>query len=393
MRTRTPRGHRTNHRTVAVTLGAVVALLAGQVGAAAAALPFDRGIDDACDGNAIDADRFSDVDPDDVHAQAINCLWVYGVVQGRFVDGENLYSPADDVTRQEMASFVATMVDQLPAEQYALPDAEDGPDFSDAADISSPHASNVERLRSAGIISGYDDGTFRPEVTIDRAQMASYIAQAIETATGEDMLRAEGEPFEDISGTHRANIEKLTQAGIVQGQTRTTYEPDQATTRAQMATMIARSLDYFVLEGYLLAPAFAPATAPATLGVTDVDVAAHDDYDRVTFTLEGDDALAGWNVRYVDAAVAPGSGHTVDVDGDAILSVTLTGMALPPDLDEDLWDDERIAFDGEAIIEIVDVSVFEGQQQIFLGTSGRNGFSVERLDDPQRIYIDVSHDS
>ena len=114
MRTRTPRGHRTTHRTVAVTFGAAVALAAGQLGAAAAALPFDRGIDDACDDNAADADQFSDVAPDDVHATAINCLWVYGVVQGRFVDGENRYSPADAVTREQMASFVATMVDQLP---------------------------------------------------------------------------------------------------------------------------------------------------------------------------------------------------------------------------------------------------------------------------------------
>ena len=374
-------------------MGAAIALVVGQVGAAAAALPFDRGIGEACEESAQDADAFIDVDATLLHATAINCLWAYGVVQGQVDDGERVYSPGSDVTREQMASFIASMIDQLPNEVYALPGADAGPDFTDAAEISSAHEVNVDRLQQAGIVAGYDDGTFRPDVSIDRAQMASFIARAIERATGEELMQAEGEPFEDIGDTHQANIEKLAQAGIVQGETRTTYAPNAPTTRAQMATMIARSLDYFVFEGFLEPVAFAPATAPSTLGVTHVDTGVHDDADRVTFTLEGDDALAGWNVRYVDDAVAHGSGQPVEVEGDAILQVTLTGMALPPDLEEDLWDDERIAVDGNGIVEIVDLSVYEGQQQIFIGTTGINGFSVDRSSDPQRIYIDVDHAS
>ncbi len=374
-----------------VAIGTTIALAAGQVGAAAAALPFDRGIDDACEESAQDADQFADIDATHPHATAINCLWAYGVVQGQVDDGEHVYSPGSDVTREQMASFIASMIDQLPDEVYALPGTDADPDFTDAAEISSAHEVNVDRLQQAGIISGYDDGTFRPEVSIDRAQLASFIARAIERVIDDELMRAEGEPFEDVDGTHQASIEKLTQAGIVQGQTRTTYGPDAPTTRAQMATMIARSLDYFVFEGFLEPVAFAAATAPSTLGVTDVDTGVHDDVDRVTFTLEGDDALAGWNVRYVDDAVAHGSGKPVDVEGAAILQVTLTGMALPPDLDEELWDDERISVEGDGIVEIVDLSVYEGQQQIFIGTTGLNGFSVDRLSDPQRVYIDVDH--
>ena len=380
-------------RSIVITLAAVAALVGGQLGAGAAAIPFDRGIDDACEERAQQADEFDDVGADHPHAPGINCLSAYGIVQGQFVDGENVYTPGAEVTREQMASFVAVMLDRLPGSVYALPAADEGPDFTDADSISSAHATNVERLQQAGIISGYDDGTFRPGVSIDRAQMATFIANAIETATGADLPPAEGEPFEDIGGTHETNIRKLTQAGVVQGETRTTYVPHATTTRAQMATMIARGLDYFVFEGYLIATSYAPATAPSTLGITDVDTGEHDDYDRVTFTLEGDDALAGWNVRYVDGAVAHGSGHQVDVEGDAILEVTLTGMALPPDLEEDLWDDERIAVEGDGIVEIVNLSVYEGRQQIFIGTTGLNDFSVDRLEDPQRVYIDVDHAS
>ncbi len=380
-------------RGAVIAIGAVIALAAGQLGAAAAAVPFDRGIDDACEESAQDADHFVDVDATHTHATAINCLWAYGIVQGQVADDGFAYSPGSDVTREQMASFIAAMIDQLPNEVYALPGADAEPDFTDAAEISSAHAANVDRLQQAGIISGYGDGTFRPGVSIDRAQMATFIAQAIERVIDDELMRAEGEPFEDVSGTHQANIEKLTQLGIVQGQTRTTYGPHAPTSRAQMATMVARSLDYFVFEGLLEPVAFAPTTAPSTLGITDVDTGVHEDFDRVTFTLEGDDALAGWNVRYVDEAVADGSGESVDVAGEAILEVTLTGMALPPDLEEDLWDDERIVADGEGIVEIVNFSVFEGEQQIFVGTTGINGFSVDRLSDPQRVFVDVDHDS
>jgi hypothetical protein len=379
-------------RLSTVAVGATALMVGGPLGAQASVVPWDRGIDDACGDGAQDAEQFADVAAGDTHAAAINCLWAYGIVQGQFVDGENVYRPGGDVTRQQMASFVARLVDEMPAERYALPDADEDPRFEDSESISSAHQRNVNRLYEAGIVTGYGDGTFRPHAAIDRAQMASFIARALEAAI-DDELPTVTSPYEDVAGTHQANIEKLTQAGVVQGTTRTTYEPSATTTRAQMATMIARSLDYLVFEDHLQPIAFDRGTAGAELGITEVDVAAHDGFDRVTFTVEGADALAGWNVRYVDEAVAHGSGERVEVDGEAILQLNLTGMALPPDLDEDLWDGERIAFAGDGIVEIVDRSVYEGQHLVFIGTTGLVDFSVDRLDQPQRVYIDVAHAS
>ena len=386
------KAQRRRGRLSTIAAGAVMALVAGPVGAHAAAVPFDRGIDDACPGAAQDADRFADVAPGDTHAGAIDCMWVYGVAQGQFTDGEPVFRPGDDVTREQMASFVARVLDEVPDQNYALPGADDTPRFEDSGAISAAHQTNVNRLNEAGIVAGYGDGTFRPDEAIDRAQMASFLARALEAVVDGD-LPSVTSPYDDVSGTHLANVEKLTQAGVVQGTTRTTYAPSATTTRAQMATMLARSIDYLVFEGHMQPVAYDSGTAAAQLGVTSVDVAAHDDFDRVTFTVEGADELAGWNVRYVDEAIAHGSGETVQVDGDAILQLNLTGMALPPDLDEDLWDGETISHDGEGIVQIVDRSVYEGQHLIFIGTTGLNDFSVDRLADPQRIYIDVAHDS
>ena len=392
MRTRPdPTTRRPRRGASAIALGAALAIAGGQSGAGAAAVPFDRGIDRACEQRAQDADQFADVAADAVHGGAIDCLWAYGVVQGRFIDGENVYQPGSDVTRQQMASFVASALDQVPDRNYALPTVDDGPRFEDSASISSAHEHNVNRLHEAGIVSGYDDGTYRPDETITRAQMATFIAAAIEAVTGDTLQRTAA--FDDVSGTHQANIEKLTTIGVVQGRTATSYGPVAATTRAQMASFIGASLDYLVDVGQLVPISFAQPTDGARTGVTDAETGVQNGADRVTFTLEAGEGQAGWNVRYVEEAIAAGSGQTIEVDGDAILQVTLTGMALPPELDEDLWDDGQINVQGEGIVEIIDQSVYEGRQQIFIGTTGLNDFSVERLDDPRRIYLDVDHDS
>lgn len=51
--------------------------------------------------------------------------------------------------------------------------------------------------------------------------------------------------FDDDDGNvHEANINKLANAGIVQGTSATTYEPDGKVSRAQMATFVAQGIDF-----------------------------------------------------------------------------------------------------------------------------------------------------
>lgn len=92
-----------------------------------------------------------------------------------------------------------------------------------------------------------------------------------------------------------------------------------------------------------------------------------------------------------------GSGDPVDVDGDAVIEVRLEGLGTPFDpsdgVAEQLWEQGRVSLDGDAIVEIVDGGVFEGQQQLFIGTRGLLAFEVARLDDPQRVCVDVQHPS
>lgn len=370
-----------------LALGASLALvMAAPAGAQSAGEV--SSIDPACRGGTQTAERFGDIDGSGTHDDAIRCLGAYAVVQGFTAsDGGFEFRPGQDVTRQQMASFVANALRAVPDAYYALPDGGE-PGFDDAQDISQSHRASVADLQAAGIVTGHDDGTFRPGLPIDRAQMASFIARAIEQATGEELPRGDG--FDDVAGTHEDNIEKLQAIGVVQGQGDGTYDPAGATTRAQMTSFIARTLTYLLEEGLFVPMAYQEPTA-TSLYVTDADVGAHDASDRVAFTLEGDDGNVGWQVRYTDDPVAHGSGQAVDVAGEAVLEVILTGVTYSDDAD-DTWAD-TITFDGDGIVEVESVGTYEGRYQVFVGTTGLNWFEADRVGGPERVYIDVAHGS
>ena len=130
------------------------------------------------------------------------------------------------------------------------------------------------------------------------------------------------------------------------------------------------------------------------LAVTDVRVATHAGFDRIVFEIEGDGA-AGWDVRYVEEARSQGRGDAIEVDGDAVLSIAVRNVALPPDLPDDIevWDTGRLAGpEGGVVTEVVGDTIFEGQYVFFAGLDLERPFLVERFEGPQRIVIDIFHD-
>jgi len=132
-----------------------------------------------------------------------------------------------------------------------------------------------------------------------------------------------------------------------------------------------------------------PSGGPLT--VTAVRVARQEGYDRVVFELAGTaPGQAGWRVEYVDEPSAQGSGDPVQVDGQAALSVLLTGTGYPMDTgQEEVAEDPALPGDLAVVEDVVLGAVFEGQYEAFIGTSGRSPFRVFRLGDPERVVVDV----
>ena len=103
----------------------------------------------------------------------------------------------------------------------------------------------IAAARNAGVVQGYPDGLYRPNLTVDRAAMAVYLARSI--TGGDDQIPAPSatEPtFSDVPADHWAYraVEYAAGNGIVQGYGDGSYQPKWEVTRGQMAVFVARSV-------------------------------------------------------------------------------------------------------------------------------------------------------
>ena len=111
------------------------------------------------------------------------------------------------------------------------------------------HRATIDRLAAAGIVQGFSDGRYRPDAPVTRAQMASFIARTWEYRVG-GPLPADYDYFEDDQlDTHERNINAIAQGGFAGGVTAVRYDPSSPVRRDQMATFLARALDALVELG------------------------------------------------------------------------------------------------------------------------------------------------
>jgi hypothetical protein len=141
-------------------------------------------------------------------------------------------------------------------------------------------------------------------------------------------------------------------------------------------------------------PDTAEASADASVTVTDIRTGRHDGFDRVVFEVGGT-GTPGWDVRYVDAPSSQGSGDAVDVAGDAVLQVTITGAGYPYATGVEEWSGpDPLPGQGTATVtEVVFDATFEGTTVAFVGTRTEAPFRVYALQDPARVVVEVADQS
>ena len=379
-------------RRFVVLLAALAAVLAVLPAAAADADAEGNGIERACPNAAQNLDRFADVSPG-THYETINCIGYYQITRGSSSDGNGrTFSPQDPVTRGQMATFTTSMIELVLQEQLPMEVA-----FLDDDVV---HQPGIRKLATAGILRGVGDDVFAPGRTVNRAQMATFVANAIEEIIGET-LPSEAR-FEDATGTHQTSIEKLTAVGVVSGLPDGTYGPDEAITRAQMSAFLARGME--VVAEYGAFPEFVepidgvPTTDPwesapisGVRALTGLEIGSHERFDRVRFEIEGADG-AGWRFEYVPEARIPGTEDVLEVEGEAILQVTIIDVDEDEDVAEGIetWVEERLDAPLDNVItEVVNAGVHSGMHTVFIGTTEVLPMVVEHVSDPQRILVDI----
>lgn len=200
----------------------------------------------ACPPGQVPTNGYSDVPSSDIDPY---CIAAYGVAKGTTA---TTYSPGRDVLRDEMAAFVARLVQ---AAGLTLNTASYG--FTDIGNLSPEFQNDINGLANAGIINGTSTSPkmFSPGAIVSRAQMAKFITNAL-VKTGAASANAAGTNdyfYDDDGNALESYINDAAALTIVQGTSDTAagdaYAPGNPVTRDNMAKFLARSIALEVQQG------------------------------------------------------------------------------------------------------------------------------------------------
>jgi len=145
-----------------------------------------------------------------------------------FPDGT--VQPRSDISRAEVATiFFRLICDEFRSEIWS----QDNP-FSDVA-LRQWFNSSISTMANDGLLLGYPDGTFRPNDAITRAEFATIVSRFL------NLAYAGGNRFSDTDGHWAtAAINTVAYVGWVTGYPDGTFRPDNPITRAEAATIVNR---------------------------------------------------------------------------------------------------------------------------------------------------------
>ncbi len=186
----------------------------------------------------------------DKHFEDMRAHWaredVEKLASKRIITGvdEQNFAPEEEISRAEFATLLIRALGM----EVSVSD----PGATGFRDIKERdwYSQMVNIAAKAGLIEGFEDGTFRPLLQVTREQMAAMINRTIQI-TGSQQESYEQDtvlnPFVDqhaIDNWARQAMAFTLQTGLIQGVTKTQLNPNAFATRAQAAVMLKRLLIY-----------------------------------------------------------------------------------------------------------------------------------------------------
>ncbi|MEK4128681.1 S-layer homology domain-containing protein [Solibacillus sp. FSL W8-0474] len=168
---------------------------------------------------------FKDLKTTDYFYNDILNLQPRGIIQG-FTDGT--FRTNAEVTRGQAAKILAGVLG-LDTVNVSNPGFKDIPETHQ-------YYGAIAALANVGIISGYEDNTFRQGEPILRNHMAKMIANGFKLGTLEGTT-----PFSDVRKDYAQFIAALYENKVTTGKTATTFDGSSNVTRGQLATFVVRA--------------------------------------------------------------------------------------------------------------------------------------------------------
>jgi spore germination protein YaaH len=137
------------------------------------------------------------------------------------------FQPEQNITREEVASLLVRVMKLSSQQQMS---------FTDVAKDRWSYSS-INTMAANGMMSGYPDSSFKPNQPITRGELASVLNRCFPTLPMEQSVS----PVVDINQHWaKLAIINLQKAGIARGYDDGTFRPDRAVTRAEAAAMVWR---------------------------------------------------------------------------------------------------------------------------------------------------------
>ncbi|MDF2668721.1 MAG: glycoside hydrolase [Paenibacillus sp.] len=151
---------------------------------------------------------------------------------------ENEYAPEKSVTRAEFAALLVRALGIVEKKQTDLPAFKDvrSEDW---------YAGVVAAAAAAGLIEGYEDGTFRPNAVISREELAVLATRAykfteVQSSSGAAVKLEQFTDAKNVSNWAREAVGLMVNEGIMNGMQDALFAPQEQTSRAQAAVLLKR---------------------------------------------------------------------------------------------------------------------------------------------------------
>lgn len=158
----------------------------------------------------------------------------------KYINGypDGTFRPGQGVTRAELAAMLVRL-------GAAEDTASSSKQFSDVP--ASHWASKyISQVSAAGLLNGYPEGTFRPEVKVTRAEVSAVIYNYLGLTP-----QADAHGFSDVASSYWANdfITAVNAKGLITGFENGTFQPRKELTRAETVTVLNRLFERGPLKG------------------------------------------------------------------------------------------------------------------------------------------------
>jgi hypothetical protein len=161
--------------------------------------------------------------------------YVESMIAKNIVDGysDGTFKPEGKITRAEFVKMVVCALNEDLVEYNG--------GFKDVK-ANDWHADYIATAKALGLIDGYADGSFRPNATIKRAEMAAILGKVVDVEIDEkDIDKASSlfTDFADIEEWAKESVAKVSKAGLMNGADGK-FNANKDTTRAEAATTLYR---------------------------------------------------------------------------------------------------------------------------------------------------------